>query len=290
MGMNSAYQSSGKIFEQVSKKVNPGLIEQLKEVKPSDLIVVRGTYDHIEKLLDTLHVPYTLIGREEISKQNGGRVMFVNCMDYSNNGAYVKAVQSFVEGGGRLVTTDWAVGLLAKAFPGKLHKTNDTSDDVVEVKADNDIARRFLGMNYAQCHPKWWLEGSSHIYKIGEGVTTLFSSEEMKSKYGQAPVAVAFPHGNGEVFHFISHLELQRTKQKSASDKGTLEDFLKKMDAVKTCDMDASLTVAELEAAYSTLNTLANLCAPLPIINSGTNSYLLKSAKAPTSEKSKKLV
>ncbi|HJX05474.1 MAG TPA: hypothetical protein VJ461_02095 [Candidatus Nanoarchaeia archaeon] len=289
MVMKSAYASSGKIFEQVSMRTNPGLIEQLKAVKPSDLIVVRGTYDHIEKLLDTLHVPYTLIGRDEIEKQNGGRVMFVNCMDYSNK-APVRPVQNFVEGGGRLVTTDWAVGLLAKAFPGKLTKTKDTSDDVVEVRAENDIARRFLGMNYAQCHPKWWLEGASHIYKAGGGVTTLFSSEEMKSKYGQSPVAVAFPHGRGEVFHFISHLELQRTKQKSASDKGTLDDFLKKMDAVKTGDMDASLTVAELEAAYSTLNTLANLCTPLPIINSGSNSYLLKSAKAPASEKSKKLV
>lgn len=286
--MTSAYASSGKIFEQVSMKANPGLIEMLKAVTPSDILVVRGQYDHIEKLLDTLHVPYTMINREEIEKQNGGRVMFVNCMDYSY-GAPVKAVQNFVEGGGRLVTTDWAVGLLSKAFPGKLNKTADTIDDVVEVKAENDIARRFMGMNYAQCHPKWWLESGSHIYKAGEGVTTLFSSEEMKDKYGQSPVAIAFPYGAGEVFHFISHLELQRTKQKTKSDKGTLDDFLKKMDAVKTDDMDASLSVAELEAAYSTLNTLANLCAPLPIINSGSNSYLLKSAKSPTSAKSQKL-
>ena len=211
--------------------------------------------------------------------------MIANCMRY-NDKSSAKAAKDFVEAGGRLVTTDWALDLMMHAFPGKLTKTKSTSDDVVEIECPTDIGRNWIGMNYAQCAPKWWLESSSDIYSINKNATdvvAIITSEEMKAKYGQPYVTVGFPHGKGEAFHFISHLELQRTKSDKKS--GTLDDFLKKMGASKTDDMD-EVGLSELEAAYSTLNTLAHLCVPTPILNTGGMSTVIG---AKSGLKSKKL-
>lgn len=266
MTLEKAYTTSGKIFAQVSQKASPAMYEQLKAITPGEIVVVQGQHDHIEKLLPNIGITFELISPEKISSHNGGKVMLVNCMTYDNAPKRTKAIDQFVEEGGRLVTTDWAVSLISYVFPGRLKKTVDTVDDVVEIRCDTDMARRLIGLNYSQCHPKWWLEGSSHIYSIGQGVTPLITSEEMRERYGQPYVAVGFPIGKGEVIHFISHLELQRTKQKTKSDKAGLEEFLEKMGASKTAGMDDETNVAELEAAYSTLNTLAYLCIPMPII------------------------
>ena len=277
MVLTKAYASSGKIFEQVSMRQAPEMYAQLRAVEPGEIVVVQGTYDHIEKLLDTIKVPFELIQPEAVNTHNGGRVMFVNCRAY-DAGAPVKGVRQFVEEGGRLVTTDWALGLVAKAFPKRVNKVKETVDDVVEIQCTTDIARRFVGMNYAQCHPQWWLEGSSHVFDIGQGVIPLITSSEMEQKYGKPYVAVGFPEGQGEVFHFISHLELQRTRLKTKEHKGDLAAFLEKMKVEKTDEMEEA-TVAELEAAFSTLNTLANLCVPVPILNTEMKSISAMTTK-----------
>ncbi|HLC55214.1 MAG TPA: hypothetical protein VJJ75_01640 [Candidatus Nanoarchaeia archaeon] len=278
--MKSAYATTARIFEQVSMRMQPGMYEQLKAIQPNDIVVVKGQYDHIEKLMDTLKVPYALIDPSEIATHNGGRVMLVNCITYEPSPKREKAVKAFVEQGGRLVTTDWAVGLVERVFPGKLVKAGKTGDDVVEINCNTDLSRIFMGMSYAQCHPKWWLESSSDLYTIGKEVLPVITSEEMQEKYGNDTVVAGFAAGRGEVFHFISHLELQRTKQKTKQDSEGLEQFLEKMGAQRTVDMEDA-TFAELEAAYSTLNTLAHLCVPTPLINSDMKSVSIgKTQKA----------
>lgn len=282
---NKVYETSGKIFEQVSIKANPAMYEQLRAVKGGEIVVVKGTYDHIEKLLDTIKVPYDLISMDQVKTYNGGRVMFVNCApwgaDYDGEGEGKipkKTIETFVSEGGRLITTDWSLSVITTTFPKKLKKIKDISDDVVEIQCHTDLVRRFVGLNYAQCHPKWWLEGSSHLYDILDGVTPIITSDEMEEKYGKPYVVVGFTHDRGEVFHFISHLELQRTHLRTKSDEAGLDEFLKKMKAVKTADMDEA-KLAELEAAYSTLNTLACLCIRTPILNTSMKSILVGSSK-----------
>ncbi|HLD00569.1 MAG TPA: hypothetical protein VJC39_02390 [Candidatus Nanoarchaeia archaeon] len=300
--MKNAYNTSGKIFEQVSKLHNPGLLDQIRDSNPRDIVVVKGTYDHVEKLLDTIKVPYTLIDSSQIASYNGGRVMLVNCKSYGGIGANFdddnkdfskqlkEGVKGFVTEGGRLVTTDWALSLVQKTFPGKVSYKSSTGDEVVEVQAHTDTARRFLGLNYAQCHPKWWLEGSSYLFDIGPGVVPIITSQEMMDKHGLPYVAVGFTEGKGEVFHFISHMELQRTKMSTKEDKGSLDDFLKKMKVSKTADMEDA-KVAELEAAYSSLNTLAHLCSRTPILSSSMKSIYVGSSKGATgAAKSKGLI
>ncbi len=286
MALSKAYWTTGKIFEQVSIRNSPGLVQQLKALEPGEIVVVRGTYDHVETLLDTTKIPYTLIEPSAIKTNNGGRVLLVNCATYTS--APKTSIEEFVNQGGRLVTTDWALGLVSKVFPKKLTQVGKTTDDVVEVQCGTDLARRLMGLNYAQCHPKWWLEGSSDVYDLGQGVTPLITSEELQEKYGKPYIAAGFTHGKGEVIHFISHLELQRTRLSTKQDKEGLEVFLKKMQASKTADMEDA-TVAELEAAYSTLNTVAYLCAKTPLLDTSMKSVMPLS-KTGSAEKSKRLV
>lgn len=290
MVTKKTYQTTGKIFEQASKLYQPGLLNELQSIEPGEIVVVEGQYDHVEVLLKTLKVPYEQIGIPDMGSHNSGRVMFANCATYGNVSKDVKeSVETFIADGGRLVSTDWSIGLVTGVFPKKLNRTAKTNDDVVEIECPTDIARRFIGMNYAQCKPQWWLEGSSDVYDIGEGVTPIITSEEMEQKYGKPYVAVGFPHGKGEVLHFISHLELQRTRQKTKEQSGNLEDFLKKMKIEKTAEMDDA-TVAELEAAYSTLSTVAYLCLRTPVLNSGGKSVYFAGSKKTDGPKSMKLV
>ena len=286
MALSKAYGTTGKIFEQVSVRNSPGLVQQLKALEPGEIVVVSGTYDHVETLLDTIKIPYTMITPSEIKTNNGGRVLLVNCATYTS--APNATIEAFVNEGGRLVTTDWAIGLVSKVFPKKLTQVGKTTDDVVEIQCGTDIARRLIGLNYAQCHPKWWLEGSSDVYDLGQGVTPIITSEELQEKYGKPYIAAGFTHGKGEVIHFISHLELQRTRLSTKQDKEGLDAFLKKMQASKTADMEDA-TVAELEAAYSTLNTVAYLCAKTPLLDTGMKSVMPLS-KTVAAEKSKRLV
>ncbi len=272
MALNKAYATTGKIFEQVSIRNNPAMYEQLRAIEPREIIIVRGDHDHIEKLMDTIKVPYTFLEPEDISKHNGGRVMMVNCRMYDSV-PQKKFVEELVREGGRLVTTDWALSFANKVFPKRLSFVRKTSDDVVEIQCHNDIARRLVGLNYAQCHPKWWLEGSSDVYDIKQGVIPIITSAEMKEKYGYPYIAAGFKEGKGEALHFISHLELQRTNLRTKLDTEGLDEFLEKMQATKTPDMEDA-KVAELEAAYSTLNTLAYLCLRTPILETSMNSII----------------
>lgn len=288
MSLTNAYKTSGKIFEQASKLYQPGVLEQLRAIKEKEVIVVQGQYDHIEKLLDTIKVPYKmLLSAEEVANNNRGRVIFVNCAQYNGVPKSTKnTIEQFVNDGGRLVTTDWSLGFVNAIFPGKFKKLKDTTNDVVEIQCPTDLARKFVGLNYAQCHPKWWLEGSSHIYSISKGVMPIITSNEMEGKYGQPFVASGFRQGKGEVIHFISHLELQRTKLKTEQDNAGLDTFLEKMKISKTADMDDA-KVAELESAYSTLNTVAYLCLPVNLLNPSTKSTM--TTKPVSSLKSKSL-
>ncbi len=286
--MKSAYKTSGAIFDQVSKLHQPGLREELDSLG-GEIVVIKGDHDRVEELLDTIKVPYALIESNELATYNGGRVFFVNCRRYGGISASMKdAVKERVSSGGRLITSDWSLSLTERVFPGKLHKTTSTTDDVMEVQCETDIARKLIGLNYAQCSPQWWLEGSSDVYSIGKNVTPLLTSREMEARYGQPYVAVGFTQGRGEALHFISHFVLQRTKQKGKEKSAGLDDFLAKIKIERTAEMDDA-TLAELEAAYSSLNTVAYLCLRAPLLPTDMKS-MLASASQIAGKKSARLI
>jgi hypothetical protein len=146
-------------------------------------------------------------------------VVFINCPGkLSRKG--VGQIHQFVEAGGFLVTTDWALRhVIEPAFPG-LMRYNDkpTRDDVVRIEILEGGNRFLEGLVSPGEDPQWWLEGSSYPIEIldQKNVEVLITSKEMAEKYGEAPIAVTFNFGLGSVFHIVSHYYLQRSELRTA--------------------------------------------------------------------------
>ncbi len=83
------------------------------------IIVVPGTYDHIHQVLASLKIPFTTVGQEELLTyplRPEDQTVYVNCAtSFPVNVAH--RLRQFVNDGGQLITTDWALkNVLEVAF------------------------------------------------------------------------------------------------------------------------------------------------------------------------------
>jgi len=177
-------------------------------------------------------------------------------------------VQRFVTAGGSLFTTDWALRhVLEPAFPGVVaYNQRPTADAVVRVEAAAHENPFLKGVMDGADDPIWWLEGSSYPIVVLDParVQVLISSRELQDRWGEAPVALTFRAGEGEVFHMISHYYLQRAETRTrrhsmpaaayAAEKGVAWDR-------PTMARAADLTLGEVEAASSSARLFANVVA-----------------------------
>lgn len=199
----------------------PADSEALAAVEASDIVVVQGSYDHVDLVLDALDLPHEKVAPEELWRLTlrPGQLLVVNCPGRVDPRSIVE-IRNFVGAGGSLFTTDWALRhVVEPAFPGVLaYNDRPTADAVVRVEVV-DAENRFLqGVMNPGDDPQWWLEASSYPIRILDParVKVLLSSRELGERWGEAPVAVVFAHGKGEVFHMISHYYLQRTELRNA--------------------------------------------------------------------------
>jgi hypothetical protein len=241
----------------------------LETVEASDIVVVRGQYDHVESVLDALALAHTVIDPAalEAATLAPHQLLVVNCPGNVPPGA-IGRIRRFVEAGGSLFTTDWALRhVVEPAFPGVLaYNERPTADDVVRVErcgTDNQFLR---GVIDEHDDPQWWLEGSSYPIRIldPERVQVLITSKELATKYGEAPVAVLFDHGRGEVFHMISHYYLQRTELRTARHQAPAASYFEEKavpvpDAL-ACNFD-DLSAGDVESAQTSSRLFANIVA-----------------------------
>ena len=92
----------------------------------------------------------------------------------------------------------------------------------------------------------------------------LITSRELEEKYGEAPVAVWFRWGEGDVFHMISHYYLQRTELRTARHASAAATYFSEKDVALTAaleqDMDG-LSLADVESAKPSVAFMANVIA-----------------------------
>ena len=119
----------------------------LDSVKDSDIVCVRGTYDHIHLVLEAIGIPFSHVSPQALLKMElkPEQTIYVNCPSSFPVEVAMK-LRSFVEEGGQLITTDWALQhVLEKAFPGTVrYSGTSTGDEVVAieiVEKDDDILR-----------------------------------------------------------------------------------------------------------------------------------------------------
>jgi hypothetical protein len=194
----------------------------LDRMRKEDLLVVRGGFDHIGRVLDALKLPYTLVLPHQVAHAKGTdlqqhKVVFWNCGEASprdQQNEITRKVRQFVERGGYLFCTDWAVAhLVVPAFPGFVGtsgRDNPLPETVVAIEPDEQHAGDPLldGVFRPGVNGSWWLEQASFDLKVlkSDVVDVLVRSPELKQRFGRGDaVAVTFPYGRGRVLHVLGH-------------------------------------------------------------------------------------
>lgn len=192
-------------------------------MEPGEIAVVTGDYDTVQRVLDKLKLRYTTI---EAMKFGGAKlarvkVLILNCPGQLDGSGILK-LRSFVEKGGWVVSTDWALSPIKEAFPGFLRNVGLSPETWVPICASEGAKDKPLlkdVFNFTGEAPKWYLEERSYLFKVDdrakEKVEVLIESAEMKKKYGTECVAATFDYGRGRVLHIVSHLQQVSTDPKA---------------------------------------------------------------------------
>ncbi|MDH3425003.1 MAG: hypothetical protein OEN00_18530, partial [Gemmatimonadota bacterium] len=212
--MDRAYKIAEELIKDRLKEEAPDLAAELDEIEEADIVVVQGVHDHIQRVLGLAGTRFALIHPTQITSADlrPDQVMFINCgAKFDKRG--INVVRTFVEEGGFLFTTDWALkDVLEPAFPGYVeYNGKPTADEVVRVvihDQDDPLLATLIGPDD---DPQWWLEGSSYPIRVlqPEKVKVIISSKEIERRYGESPVFVMFELGEGRIYHMISHFYLQ---------------------------------------------------------------------------------
>ena len=262
-----AYRAAATITREQLRRDAPERARTLDEVQASDVVVVAGCYDHVESVLGALQVPHVLVQPEQVDRLElrPEQLLIVNCPGQVS-GAAVARIRRFVEAGGSLFTTDWALKhVIEPAFPGVLaFSKRPTPDDVVRIEVRDHGNLYLQGVLDGQDDPQWWLEGSSYPITVvdEDRVQVLIASRELCQKYGEAPVAVWFRWGEGDVFHMISHYYLQRTEERTARHAGAATTYFAEKGVAVSMDMLQDLddlSVAEVESAKPSAAFMSNV-------------------------------
>jgi hypothetical protein len=143
----------------------PDLADVFARTTARDIVVVEGTMDRVEQILDLLAVPYTRVAPGELARRrlDPSQILIVNCPGEVGTRAVFK-VRQFVRAGGTLLSTDWALrNLVQLAFPGMIvHNGVKTADAVVGIKPADPPHPLLEGAFDAGDDAQWWLEHDSH--------------------------------------------------------------------------------------------------------------------------------
>jgi hypothetical protein len=232
--MDQAYKISKELVRERMERENPEDVAILDSITESDIICVQGTYDHIHLVLSAIGVPFAHVTPSQLMKMDlkPEQTVYVNCP--SNFPAEVaRKLSGFVEAGGMLITTDWALKhVLEVGFPGTVKYNGRASgDEVVSVEIvdhEDEILKGFIDQE-KDAAPVWWLEGSSYPIQIldKKKVKVLVRSDELKRRYGDDPVIVSFEWGKGMVYHMISHFYLQRSETRTQKQSTNASSYAK---------------------------------------------------------------
>lgn len=261
--MSTAYRVAQEMIKDKLKDVDEDMAAEFEELGQSEVIVSIGVHDYIEQVFNGIGLKHNLINPQQFEKidLDPDKIIFINCPgNVSSKG--LRNLVTFVEKGGFLFTTDWALRhVIEPGFPGYIKYNNrPTNDEVVRVDilAEEDpFLQSLIGPND---DPQWWLEGSSYPIEIlnHKEVDILIKSKEIEKKYGESAVFVTFDYGKGKVYHMISHFYLQRAETRTArhaksgaeyaNEKLNMDEY--REEKYKNMGIDDA-NLSDVEAAYS---------------------------------------
>jgi hypothetical protein len=211
-----------------SMRGGAGIKGALQSLERSEVLAVEGSYDHVESVLDLIGLRHERVNVKRLSqtKLDKRRVLLVNCSSEAPTEGSLERIRRFVENGGYLLTTDWAIeNVVRRAFPGYIAPLKKAGRNVItpdEVVLINSVAKKkrhfLLTGTVLSGGAKWWLEESSYPFEVlkPDEVDVLIESDDLERKYGSRAVAATFRYGKGRVFHMLGHFY-----QKEGNLKGT---------------------------------------------------------------------
>lgn len=288
---DASEKAAAEILRKRMQTERPKDLVILDSVKGKSVVVVRGSMDHIEQVLDAANIRHTTIEPDHVATYdfNADMIVMVDCPGRIPQKG-VERIERFVRAGGLLYTTDWSLlNLVQKAFPGTIkHNGRSTSDEVVPVqvieKDDNLMSKMLLTNN---TEPQWWLEGGSYPIEILDKtkVRVLAMSREMGQRYGASPVVVRFRWDDGEVIHVVSHFYRQMntrgpavaTKDAIDNVSGLTKDQVKEVKA----GSGGSVNFGDVSSSYAFQQMTTNLVVEKQKANEELDKQYTMQPKAP---------
>ncbi len=201
---------SPTVFKTWLQKTHPELMANISAVGKDAVIEVKGSWDDSGHTMRSFGIPYTRIGAAKLGSADlsATKILVVNCAgDVPPSG--IQKIQRFVRNGGWLLTTDWALGCVERAFPGYIcwngGYTESRVVDAVVVDPDPALFRNTVPYAF------WKLDSKSQTLRVmrQEGVHVLARSRMLltddPSQLGV--LAVTFSYGRGNVLHLVGHFD-----------------------------------------------------------------------------------
>jgi len=188
-------------------------IGDLERLRQAEVVVVRGSADHMEHVMQKAQVKYVVVDPEDLPQLplHGQQVLMVNCTGEMSAAARER-VRRFVSAGGFLYTTDHAVHyLLERAFPGYVKWNGKTSNEEIFPMEVGQTDRGLLKKIGSNGHPRWQLAGGGYLFDVvdKQHVDVLMSSKAVAARYGSGVLGVRFRVGDGQVIHVTGHFFTQ---------------------------------------------------------------------------------
>lgn len=96
------------------------------DIKFLQVAIFQGAWDHVEKILDKVGVPYQLLPNNKLETQDLSKynIVFINCNETSESTVSAKVkerLKGFVNGGGALYVSDRALPYILSTWPGQVN-------------------------------------------------------------------------------------------------------------------------------------------------------------------------
>jgi len=197
----------GRAAEGVARGLGNGL-GALRGIAADRIVVRRGEFDHIEKVLALYDVPCRVVddeGFRRLALRPDG-VVFLNC---DRRPAFFdpEPLRAFVRAGGWLMTTDWALRpYLTECFPELVEESDVRMTGrhrVVPVEAAAPGNPLLAGVFRPRHRTLVWLEDETIFFRLvaRSGATLLLRSPAIPTR----AVAFVAPVGKGRVCHMLTH-------------------------------------------------------------------------------------
>lgn len=192
--------------------------------------VVPGTYDNIGAVLDGLGIQYVDLQGVHINdvfttptKLAEYSVIFFACggddyLDPESDAAIITNIRNYVDNGGRLYMSDWAIEMVEQLFPQHLTLLGQSGvgSQTVTASITNPDLSALLGKS--QCSIFYDLDAWIVIDSVASGVSTDLSGSVQYTNYDTGdtvtatkPLLVHFAYGDGGVILTTFHNEANVT-------------------------------------------------------------------------------